>query len=126
MLEAVVSIRDRGPDSIKQQGDVILLALPGTPWSTAERRQFLIMEWEDPILESELRERKAKGEVLPTISYPYAEYALGEMIQRSTKKVDFIGMPIKDDLLNPNKEVPVQKLPKAAILERPRKVVQRA
>lgn len=71
MLEAQCSLIESG-DGVSQQGDIIIVALPNHPWGTKDRTNFLIVQWEDALFESQLLSRRATGEEWPVISLPYS------------------------------------------------------
>lgn len=73
MLEALIAISDT-PDGKGKAGDVIVLALPGEPWGTKDRTNYLIAQWEDDTIESSLNDRLNEGEIWPVVVYPYAVY----------------------------------------------------
>lgn len=112
MLEAQCSLKSSA-DGIAQQGDVIVVALPGHPWGTLDRKHLLVVKWEDQDLEDRLTTRRKDGEDWPVISLPYA--VRGEvnsrnfrpLLQRSTEAVDIDALSIKKDVLDIDKEVPI-------------------
>jgi hypothetical protein len=96
MIEALISLRlDSGRDTaLKARGDVLVVALPNSPWSDRERREFLLVEWQDPDLEAALIRQFAAGDPIPRIALPYAQYdAQGEIVARSTEKVNVEKLP---------------------------------
>lgn len=74
MLEAQVAIVGN-QSGTKQPGDIIVVALPGHPWGTQDAVEYVIVEWDDPALESVLVDRRQRGESWPVTSLPYAEFA---------------------------------------------------
>ena len=74
MIEALVSLRLQGDKGQKRRGDILAVKLPDSPWGTEERRQFLVVQWDDSDLESRLRWMRDAGEQWPVIVEPYAEH----------------------------------------------------
>jgi hypothetical protein len=110
MLEALISLRldhaaDSGP---KKRGDVLVVALPDSPWSDLERRHFAVVEWEDPNLETQLFTRQLAGEAIPRLALPYATRdADGNLLSRATERLDIQKIPagIRAQLLDPTRRV---------------------
>jgi len=114
MLTALISTRilKQAPFT-KLRGDVLIIKSDGAVFSTLEHARFLIVEWEDNLLEA----NNPDADTL--LVHPYAEYdppvldEPAEMRSRSRWYVDVDAMPNADDILD--EDVVVQKMSWAAI-----------
>lgn len=91
MIEAAVSLRPFGQDSLRKRGDILVVKPLGSPWGTKEVKHFLIVQWIDAALEAQLAKQSLTGEPYPVIEFPYAVFDSGdppEMIVRSSVQVD--------------------------------------
>ena len=133
MLEALVSVRHNGEKEMKKRGDILVVKLAGSPWSSMERQFHQLVEWEDAELEQKL-EAERELEPCPIAVHPYAEYRdepvlddkgnavtdseSGEplmqsnMVSRSTEQVDLDALPmeIKARVMDVNVERPRLKI----------------
>ena len=62
MLEALVSVRHNGEKEFKKRGDILVVKLAGSPWSSMERHFHQLVEWEDAELERQLEASKADSD----------------------------------------------------------------
>ncbi len=93
MLEALVSLRRGGGNGpiasaekiTKKAGDILVVQKSPAVWSIEEMRFFLIVKLKDDALEGRMVDR--------VLSYPYAKYEDGKMINRSTRKFDYKKLP---------------------------------
>jgi hypothetical protein len=105
-IEAQIALQLRGELGLREANDVLLVKLPGSPWSDTEQTECRIVEMDSEDYSSEtlaativalhdemVAERDA-GEPSPIIVHPFAvmsqpdENGHSEMVERSTVQLD--------------------------------------
>lgn len=96
MLEAQINLRIGQADTaVRKRGDVVAVKPAGAGWAEGDEQHCVVVQWDDPALESQLQAKAAAGDAHPVIVYPYATYDTeGAMTAFSTESLDLPSLPL--------------------------------
>ena len=125
-IEAHIALQLRGELGLRKANDVLLVKLPGSPWSDTEQTECRIVEMDSydyspPVsttivaLHDEMVAERDAGDPFPVRSHPFAvmsspdENGHSEMVERSTVQLDLndLDSTERSDTLNGEKKTDI-------------------